>query len=71
MRRLPVPLYALIVFAVSACGHDNPVQPSQAMPAAPVSLAISGNTTFTSPGETSRLTATVTFSDGTTRDVTS
>jgi hypothetical protein len=34
------------------------------------SLTITGNTSLSAPGETSRLTATATFIDGTTRDVT-
>ena len=81
MNRLFATLALLV--AVSACsGNDrsfpNPTAPSPpaapAPPSAPVAavtqLRITGNTALTAVGETSQLTTTATFADGTDRDVT-
>jgi hypothetical protein len=70
------PAVLIGVLVAAACG-DNPAAPSETpsppptTPAVvPRSIAITGNTSLSRPGETSQLTATVTFADGTTRDVT-
>ena len=81
MNRLLAALALLV--AVSACsGNDRrfpnltgPSPPSApAPPSAPVAavtqLRIAGNTALTAVGETSQLTTTATFADGTDRDVT-
>jgi hypothetical protein len=50
---------------------NNPVAPAPVTPTATVtSIAITGATRLSQPGDTSQLTMTATFSDGTTRDVT-
>lgn len=75
MRTQPTPrtllLHALslAVFAsISACGHQSPAGPGEAGP--PVqSLAIVGTLTLSQPGDTGRLAAIATLTDGATRDV--
>lgn len=68
-----------ILGLVSACGEDGPVPPTSPQtppgpPAAPIlqptSLTLSGSVAFQAPGETSQLTATAAYADGTTKDVT-
>jgi hypothetical protein len=63
----------------SACGEDGPVPPTSPRtppgpPAAPIlqptGLTLSGSLAFQAPGETSQLTATAAYADGTTKDVT-
>jgi hypothetical protein len=63
---------------VSACGDDRAVPltapglpPGPAAPILqPTSLTLSGSLAFQAPGETSQLTATAGYADGTTKDVT-
>lgn len=68
-------LVLLASVLVGACGAKTPTSPSKPVPPAPsgpvkaVSLAITGNLGL-NIGETTQLTATVTFSDSSTKDVT-
>jgi hypothetical protein len=56
---------------LSACDNGNPVTPTLPTPVVtPMSIAITGRTSLTRPGDSAQLTATATFSDGTTRNVT-
>jgi hypothetical protein len=66
---------AVLGVLVGAVGCETPTRPSSNVGFVPqgasiVSVAITGNTQLHQPGETSQLTATATFSDGTTRNVT-
>ena len=64
-------VFLLLALALTGCSGPN--SPSSATPLPTVrvvSMAISGRTTLTSPGDSSQLMATATFSDGTSRDVT-
>jgi hypothetical protein len=83
MTKQPLALLLLggTLMLALACGEDRatPVTPTTpnvpaAPPAAPVvrptSLTLSGTVAFEAPGETSQLTATAGYADGTTRDVT-
>jgi len=69
MRLLTV--FAIVVCS-TGCGHENsPVTPTP--PPGPPQLLrvqISGNASLTTVGQTSQLTATASFTDGTSRDVT-
>jgi hypothetical protein len=56
------------VLVVAAC--DSPTKPSTPYAPYPVSLTIAGTLSLTQPGDTGKLTATLTFSDQTSRDVT-
>lgn len=61
----------LLLAALSACGNKSTtVTSGSTTPTTLSSVAISGNTTFTDIGQNSQLTATATFSDGTTQNVT-
>ena len=69
-------ILAIALLLAAGCG-DSPVGPSDPQLAAsgaagitPVSISLSGRTELTHPGDTSQLAATLTMSDGTTRDVT-
>ena len=59
--------------ALAGCGKSTPVSPTPTpgpgLPT-PVSMTIRGPTSLDHPGDTGQLTATVTFSDNTSRDVT-
>jgi hypothetical protein len=61
----------------AACGKSSPAAPTPTVAPAPppvptvTGVAISGKFAFTTIGETDQLTATATFSDNTTKDVTS
>lgn len=79
MRASLGPLVVFLAAISLACGGDSPSAPSPTPtptpPPTPVSprltdLRVTGNNLLRSVGETSQLTATATFSDGTTRDVT-
>jgi hypothetical protein len=64
-----------VFVAAAGCDDSTPTRPSSDVGPSPIgtttaSVAITGDTQFHRPGETSQLTATATFSDGTTRDVT-
>jgi hypothetical protein len=63
---------ALGALAAAACHRaDSPAAPSTAAPQVnATAIAITGSTSIERPGATTELAATVTFSDGTTRDVT-
>lgn len=63
-------LVAVALLAAASCGEKNPVQPRLPEGVSPVSMAITGKTSLNGPGDSSQLTAIVTLSDGTTRDVT-
>lgn len=66
-------LFVLSVLAVGSCDSSTPISPtltpSPGSPT-PVSMTIGGITSLDHPGDTGQLTATVTFSDNTSRDVT-
>jgi hypothetical protein len=68
----PALALGLLVNAV-ACGDENPVTPTPTPQplVTEQSINLSGVTALQRPGDTSQLTAIVTFSDGTTRDVSS
>jgi hypothetical protein len=77
MRRTPLLILVALMW-VTSCGHDNP---TPAVPTAPSGttttpqptlkgVSITGNVTLTAVGETSQLTATATFTDNSTKDVT-
>jgi hypothetical protein len=66
--RLPV-LFGALLAATAACGDENPFEPSGTESAQ--SLAITGVVPLEHPGDTLQLRAIATFSDGSTRDVTS
>ena len=71
MIRQALAIVALV--AVAACDDARtPFEPSRPLDRSQqaVSIAITGNTSLAKPGDTSQLTATVTFADSTTRDVT-
>jgi hypothetical protein len=63
-------LVTVALLAAASCGDKNPVRPGLPEGVSPVSMAITGNTSLSGPGDTSQLTAILTLSDGTTRDVT-
>ena len=76
----PVVLCGILGLA-SACGEDRttrvtpttptvPTVPPAAPVVQPISLTLSGSVAFQAPGETSQLTATAAYPDGTTKDVT-
>lgn len=71
-RGLGGPTLMLLAFVLmtAGCGDKNPVQPRIPDGKTPVSMSITGNTSLAAPGETSQLTAVVTYSDGSTQDVT-
>ena len=71
MKRSSV-ILILVALAVSwSCGgsSSSPTAPSSATVATVSSIAVKGSTDFTSIGQTIQLTATATFSDGATKDV--
>ncbi len=74
MRRRSVAGFLTFLAALAGAGcSDSPTAPSGPFLPSGMSirsLIITGNTSLTTIGQTSQLTATVTFSDGTTRDVT-
>jgi hypothetical protein len=60
-----------LLLGLTACSKDhNPLAPPPAPGPVPVSITIGGTTSLQTPGQTGHLTATVTFSDQTSRDVT-
>jgi hypothetical protein len=68
-----IPLIGVLLTLVSCNRHSNPVSPTPVPDSgspSPLSMTIGGTTSLDHPGETGRLTATVTFSDNTSRDVT-
>jgi hypothetical protein len=73
--RLPFCLLTALIAGAFACG-DTPTAPDQRTPfegATAVfarAISIGGRTSLAEPGETSQLTATITFSDGTTKEAT-
>jgi hypothetical protein len=70
---LIIPLAVAFLTLASCDKHSSPVSPTPvADPGSPtpLSMTIGGTTSLDHPGETGRLTAMVTFSDNTTRDVT-
>jgi hypothetical protein len=72
---LTIAAVALLLLGLAACDSEiTPVGPSTIQPSAssatPQSIAFSGSTWLKQPGEASQLTVLVTFSDGTTRDMT-
>jgi hypothetical protein len=58
----------IAALVAGACGDDNPVGPTPATQTAQ-SVSISGPTTLQALGDTAQLTLTATFSDGSTRNV--
>jgi hypothetical protein len=63
----------LVVLVGAGCDAESPLAPSAPAPKVPIvqSIAITGTTTLQRPGDAAQLTATITLSDRTTRDVSS
>lgn len=70
MRRSLRPIAVLFVLGGFGCGSDDPVA-GPAPPASVTSVTLTGNTNLTALGQSSQLTLTANYSDGTSRDVTS
>jgi hypothetical protein len=71
MRRVAqAVLFVLGALALTGCGKSTPVSPTPSPSPGSSRITITGTTSLDHPGETGRLTATATFSDNTSRDVT-
>lgn len=72
MRWAQALLFGLGALALAGCGKSTLVSPTTPGPGSPtpVSMTIGGPTSLDHPGDTGQLTARVTFSDNTSRDVT-
>lgn len=76
MRQSIGAFVSVFLLVAAGCGDDNNAMPTGPTPttatpqSTPQSISVSGSTSLKQPGETGQLSVTVTFSDGTTRDVT-
>src|SRR5258708_556496 len=66
-RRVASCLWLSLVSTLPACGSDSPTTPSSS---SLLTVVISGNLSLSAVGQTSQLTATAGFQDGTTQPVT-
>ena len=73
-RRVVFTLLSVVFLAGCDERNDNPLSPVSPTPVsgspAPLSMTITGATSLDHPGATGQLSATVTFSDNTSKDVT-
>ena len=73
-RRIAATFYTIFVLLVGvlsfACGSDSAPAPVAPTPIVPLSLVVTGNSTFTDPNQTSQLAATVTLSNNAVQDQT-